>query len=183
MFHPGPQEVRFNSCRGAAPRNLDRKIPTAEYIAACEARSTKSCDPKDDERDICLHDEQFDDDVVIAQASKKGAKYARGYNRPPCVLRLPSSQDPQGQIPTFTELVDLMDKQHEDVFKARLTVDARLIETRLHEKYQDLPFGEYHLYCLLSMMQEVFLFPLIPWPSVRRQTVEKERVRKLQEEG
>ena len=148
MFHPGPQEVRFNSCRGSKPPNLDWEKPGKEYISECEARSTKYCDPKDDERDIRLDLERLDE----AEASKQGAKYARGYNRPPCVLQLPTTEEPAGKIPTFSELVDLMDKQHEDVFKARLTVDARLIETRLHEKYQDLPFGEYHLYCLLSMI-------------------------------
>ena len=131
--------LRFLTERGALPPGLLFPEPGADYISECKNKM----DSYSAAVDMREPGEDAEDDVDSADIGGSANRLPHanyGKNRPPLVRGIPAAGK-RPELITFGQAKSLMGVVHEDVVSTRLTYDARILETRLHRRYNELPLG------------------------------------------
>jgi hypothetical protein len=166
------QHTRFCSRRGAPPPGLTWKKADDAYINACALKQHTLCDPVLDQRVAGEQEDTKSDEVgeggqggtpSAAPSSKPdrpgntGAAHKDyGRNRPPIAL---NKQEADNRPVIVSKIGwDKVDMQYRDLFEARLTCDARSIETRLHQKFHHLPLGTHPLVLLHDVQNQIHTY-------------------------
>lgn len=151
------QHTRFGDERGDPPPGWTWKKADEDYIKGCQHKKDTLCDPDMDQRVEGEEEDTKTDDVgeggqggtpsdgQSAKSSKHGSQDNTGAaqtikkNRPPIAL---NKQEADNAPIVLSKIGwDQVDMKFRDLFEARLTCDARAIETRIHKKFHHLPLG------------------------------------------